>query len=259
MLIDPTKELYKHFTDKEFVRLLNDVAPCVPLLLSARNVTNINGHLENLMKCAAISLVYLRYILTENSDFSVEHVEILLTCADAIFRHSDISRLLDSKENLMWFCPAVNGLFQLVEVLLKFDKPIPSIPNYFPRHVKNKQPIETSPCIESTDKRSSSDTDEVVQATVQAVHRLYILVCWFNEIKCINRTKIPDFLFSSIKTITISLSRLSIANSYLLVPLKAWRTGWTPETLSGTFKTQIPAIPIEILQDVEVLEEYIFR
>lgn len=234
------QNLYHLFNNDEFSQLLTDVAACISILLSIKTITNFAGfYPQQFMKFGALSLEYLRFILNHHSDFPVNNVEIFLDCADAIMKQENIIRSLDSKENLRWFCSAVNCIFNLVEILLKLDKPLPTIPNYFP-----------SQSIQFVDN---------YETIVQTVHRLYILVTWFHDIKCINRTKIPQFLFNSIKTITINLSRLSITNSYLLVPLKAWKTGWIPESLSGNFGTQIPAMPVEILQDVEVLEEYIFR
>lgn len=256
IILNSTEEFNKIFIDEEFIQLLNDVAPCVPLLLSTNHVLELSDHLENLLKFAATSLEYLQYILKRNSDFPVGHVEILLTCANAIFKEDKISSLLNSKENLVWFSSSVDSLFYLVEVLLKFDKPLPSVPNYFPVRTEEE---ERSTVTDETESNVPSEADVTFYTATQAVHRLYILVCWFTDLKCINRTNIPQFLFDRIRTMTISLSRLSIANSYMLVPLKTWKTGWTPESISGTFRTQVPAMPIEILQDVDVLKEYILR
>lgn len=208
---------------------------------------------------AATSLEYLQYILKRNCDFPVGQIDVLLTCADAILKNANVSRLMDSKEASSWFCSLVNSFFQLVEVLLMWDKPLPSVPNYFPKLTEGieRATNKENEINENIDVQPESNAD--VFAVREAVHRLYTLMCWFTENKCINNTNIPQFWFHRIKTVTISLSRLSIANSYLLVPFKAWKTGWTPETVSGTYRTQIPAMPIEILQDVDVLKEYIFR
>lgn len=253
--LNSTDEFYKLFTDDEFVQLLNDIAPCVPLLLSANLLLDGSDHLINLLKFAATSLSYIQYILKRDSDFPVAHVDILLTCANAVFKEDQICRLLDSKENLIWFSCSLGNLFCLVETLLKLDKPLPSVPNYFPKQSEEGKVT----VIEQTDADGPSETNVTLCTTTRAVHRLYILVCWFTDLKCINSTSIPQFLFDRIRTMIISLSRLSITNSYMLVPLKAWKTGWTPESVSGTFRTQVPAMPIEILQDVDVLKEYIFR
>lgn len=235
---------------------MNCLAPCIPLLLS--NNLDHSGALEDLIKFSTISLEYLRFLLTHRENFPVSEAEVLLSSADATLRQDSVAKLLDKNENLIWFCSSANSIFHLVEALLKSDKPLPSIPNYFPRQFEDEVVAEHNESSEAIEK-ISSETTVSDETTTQAVHLLYILVCWFHDLKCLNRTKIPDFLFKSIKRITISLSRLSVANSYVLVPLKAWKSGWTPEIMSGTFKTQVLALPIEILQDVEVLEEYIFR
>lgn len=248
------EELYDTFReDVQFVHLLTDIAYCVKILLSSKKITEVDNssdHLENFVKFVAISLEYLQFLVKERSEFPVESVDILLASAEVILHQNLICRLLDAEENQRWFCSCVNSIFYVVERLLMFDKPLPTIPNYLLKQYEKQEIIEAD---------LSPENKEAVEAAEKAVHKLYVLMTWFNELKCINLTKIPQFLFNPIKTITVSLSRLPIANSYLLIPLKAWKTGWTPEKVCGIFKTHVPAIPIEVLQDVEVLEEYIFR
>lgn len=225
------------------------------MILSINNdLFDLQNHAEDLIKFSATSLEYLQHILSHNYDFPVGQIEVLLTGANAILKNANVSRLLDSKMNLIWFCSLVNSFSHIVEVLLKLDRPLPSVPNFFPKQTEEIKTASNS----ETDGKIIEPNDDVLAAR-EAVHRLCTLVCWFTENKCINRTKLPQFLFDRVKTVTVSLSRLSIANSYVLVPFRAWKTGWTPETVSGMYRTQIPAMPIEILQDVDILKEYIFR
>lgn len=245
-----TLEFESLFKDEHFKYLLRNIAPCISMLLSANSICELDDNMRiGLLKFATICLHYLHYILKQNVNIFANPIEDLLTAADVIFQQTQLLSLFDLKENLKWFCTSANTLFYLTEKLLKSDKPLPCVPNYFPKNVEDEQ---------TESEEQSDDVIEMVPVS-QSVHKLFILVTWFFNLKCINRTRIPQFLFEPIRSLTVSLSRTSLANSYVMVPLKAWKTGWVPEALSGTFPTQVPAIPIEILQDVEVLEEYIFR
>lgn len=68
----------------------------------------------------------------------------------------------------------------------------------------------------------------------------------------------PDFLMRSIRGVVVAVARLPAVNSYVLTPPVAWKGGWAPE-LSGSFNTQVPLLPIDFLQEIDVLEEYICR
>lgn len=73
------------------------------------------------MQFATISVEYLRYALTENLDFPMGSLEVLLTCVDTIIKKSNISPLFYLRENLIWFYASIFNFFQVV--LLKCDKP----------------------------------------------------------------------------------------------------------------------------------------
>lgn len=56
----------------------------------------------------------------------------------------------------------------------------------------------------------------------------------------------------------MSLSRLPLANSYVATPPDVWQQGWAHE-LSGPSHTFVPPLPIDYLQDADVLRQLIFR
>lgn len=68
----------------------------------------------------------------------------------------------------------------------------------------------------------------------------------------------PDCLMRSIRGVIVSMARLPAVNSYVLTPPVAWKGGWAPD-LGGSFNTQVPLLPIDFLQEIDVLEEYICR
>lgn len=56
----------------------------------------------------------------------------------------------------------------------------------------------------------------------------------------------------------MSLSRLPLVNSYVTTPPIVWRQGWAAE-LSGPSRTFVPPLPVVYLQDIDVLQQLIFR
>ena len=47
-------------------------------------------------------------------------------------------------------------------------------------------------------------------------------------------------------------------NSYARIPGIVWKLGWAP-TPTGEPRTQLPPLPLDLLQDKDVLEEFVFR
>ncbi|KAJ8928269.1 hypothetical protein NQ314_019220 [Rhamnusium bicolor] len=206
------------FRNEEFSHLLCSVGTCIPYymdsLLLYPNLQISENNYEEIMKFAVVCLEFISYsIEIEKNDFNINLVDVFLTAADRIFKRSNF-----------------------VNVLLRNDKPLPSVPKYALKDTLGN--VET-------------------MTAGQATYQLYILVCWLFEMKNKN-VNLPKFYLKSIKSIVINLSRIPIVNSYILIPSSIWKTGWQPD-MSGPFNTQVPSLPIELLQEIDVLEEYIFR
>lgn len=69
---------------------------------------------------------------------------------------------------------------------------------------------------------------------------------------------LPSFLTAVLKNTVVSLARLPLVNSYTRVPPLVWKLGWSPKP-GGDFGTVFPEIPVEFLQEKEVLKEFIYR
>ncbi|XP_041041506.1 huntingtin isoform X4 [Carcharodon carcharias] len=73
-----------------------------------------------------------------------------------------------------------------------------------------------------------------------------------------SNTRIPAFLNTTLRNIGISLARLPLVNSYTRTPPLVWKLGWSPQA-GGEFRTTLPEIPVEFLQEKEVFKEFIYR
>ena len=56
----------------------------------------------------------------------------------------------------------------------------------------------------------------------------------------------------------VGLARLPLVNSYARTQPVVWKMGWMPSP-SGDLNTHLPPIPLDYLQEKEVLKESIFR
>ncbi|XP_046383294.1 huntingtin isoform X2 [Ischnura elegans] len=99
------------------------------------------------------------------------------------------------------------------------------------------------------------DPDTIVGA--HPCLQIAALIHWLERTK-VKMPNIPKFLATPLKCIVIGLARMPLVNSYALVPPEALKQGWKVEP-TGSHKTQLPPLPIEYLQEVEVLEQFIFR
>lgn len=69
---------------------------------------------------------------------------------------------------------------------------------------------------------------------------------------------IPHFFAIPIRKLIVRLSRTPLLNSYVWTPPEVWKHGWAV-TLGGPYFTQVPPLPTEFLQDMDVLQQFIFR
>lgn len=54
------------------------------------------------------------------------------------------------------------------------------------------------------------------------------------------------------------LARLPLVNTYARTPPVVWRLGWSPSPV-GSHRTQLPPLPVEFLQEKDVLKEFVTR
>ena len=71
-------------------------------------------------------------------------------------------------------------------------------------------------------------------------------------------TSIPLAVVYSLRQTIVGLARLPLVNSFVRVPPVVWKIGWQP-VLEGSFQTELPPLPVEILKEKDVLREFIFR
>lgn len=227
------ENLDKLFKSDDFLALIYDIIPSISFLVqSLRTLPTLKIDNEaNLIKFGVVCLESISYLLeTQNAD--INFIDSTLNCVNLVFK-GNVS-VLDS--HVSWLCSAVNSLYKVVEFLIRNGPPLPTIPEYALE--------KTIASIEN--KRAG-----------WACYQMYILITWLCNIKN-TVVDIPKFLVKPIKSIIVSLGRLPLFNSYILIPTKVFKSNWCPD-LIGPFCTQAPPLPITYFQEIDVLEEFIYR
>lgn len=236
-----TVQIQELFEDESFSTLIQNLCFSLSALMNhlyqlpTLQLSEVDS--ENIAKFAVIALEYINFILVvDKQGLNINYLEVLLDCSNEVLKQTQFCSFLGLDVNISWLCSAVNSIHCLAEYLLKNDNPLP--------------------LVEKNVLQCLSENVEVNQAQ-KSCHNLYTLTSWLYKIQ--NKyVKIPMFLLYRIRSLIVSLARLPLLNSYNLVPGKVWKLGWQPE-LTGKFLTQVPPLPIDMLQEIDVLEEYIFR
>lgn len=197
------------------------------------------NHFEDFTKFGVLCLESLTYQISKDESGRIpdpHFIETILTCSDVIFRQSNLCSILGLDSHCSWFCSAVNSIFTFVRNIFFCGDNIPS--------------VECPPL------KQTLDNLETLSAG-HACFQLAALILWIEKTQT-KSTNIPEFFYDRVKSIIISLSRLPLVNSFVLNPAVAWERGWDVE-LIGSFNTQVPPLPIEYLQEIDILEEFVFR
>jgi hypothetical protein len=71
-------------------------------------------------------------------------------------------------------------------------------------------------------------------------------------------SSLPYLLIQPLRQVITGLARLPIVNSFTRIPPIVWKSGWQPD-VEGPFSTELPPLPVDILKEKDVLQEFIFR
>ncbi|XP_066998979.2 huntingtin [Anabrus simplex] len=195
---------------------------------------------EDLAKFGVLCLEAVHWLISSHQADSgrtpqPRFLELGLTCADAVLCDPNLSAVIGSVNLASWTASAAGSLTMCVMYLLE---------------------EETLPTLPAAGLHSAlNDPDTVCGA--HACHQMAVLVLWLEKTS-LQMNRIPKFLASSIKSLIVSLSRMPLVNSYVTIPPDVWSQGWAVE-LTGPARTTVPPLPVDYLQDIDVLQQLIFR
>ncbi|KAK7793413.1 hypothetical protein R5R35_014313 [Gryllus longicercus] len=234
--------------DKNFMVQLFETTPAVTCYLTSLPTLAWGGTwppvppnaCEDLAKFGVLCLEIIHGLVRNAQENPSEallphHLEQCLACAEANLREPNLSAVLGMPNNVTWMTSAVGALTSTIDYLLEGE----SLPD-LPAHGL---------------KRAMEDPETVCSA--HACHQMAILVLWLEKTQNKGHN-IPAFLASTMKSLIVSLARMPLVNSYVVTPPDVWNQGWAPE-LTGPAKTTVPPLPVECLQDIDVLQQLVFR
>lgn len=167
-------------------------------------------------------------------------LDLALSCAAEILRHAAPSKIFGENARHTWVCSAAISLTRVVESILTTMDPLPAV---------DFQALELALRDEST--------KDYARACIQMAS----IVAWLEKCQVEGTTRnIPPYLFNTLKSLVISVSRQPLVNSYILTPPLVWKRGWRAIG-SGPTKCYFPLLSSEsnLLQEVDVLEQFIYR
>ncbi|KAF5273906.1 hypothetical protein FQA39_LY01021 [Lamprigera yunnana] len=225
------------FSNNEFWNSLYDLMPAVVRYIDSLPVSNQTvptANLPSFLKFSVLCLECVNFLIYfEESSLNINCVDIALNCAKVILTSNYFQNILLNDTFASWLFSAVNSLYKLVSYLLLGNESFCDVPKYG---------------LSSSTRQSELSKDH-------ACYQLSELISWLQKQQHSLLT-IPKYLFVYIKDIIVTLGRKSFVNSYLLIPIGAWKNGLQ---LNNNDSTLIPPLLIEYLQDVDVLEEFIYR
>ncbi|KAF5303786.1 hypothetical protein FQR65_LT08121 [Abscondita terminalis] len=237
----PGETRYSHrmselFSDPLFWSFFYKLIPSVICYIDSLPITNQTIPPHNLVDFVKFSVLCLESInflihVDENS-LNINSVDLAINCARATLSNNHFRDVLADDVLVSWLCSAVNSMHTLISHLLLGREPLPDLPKY-----------------------GLTTTNNEMICKEHACYQLSVLMRWLEKVNQ-SPNDIPKYLITCFQDIVISLARKPFVNSYLLIPIAAWKNGLQ---LSNNDSGLIPSLPIEFLQEVDVLEEFICR
>lgn len=187
-------------------------------------------HSEHILRFALLAMEYLHWQVWLGS-VSIEVASLCLSCVDAVLRCGTLVGLLGLSDRTSYVCSVVAGLHAATSYLIK-PRALPSLP---------------APLTQCLNGGESS--------LLVACRRLMQLVVW---LETGNLRHLPLCVAQPIRGITMGVGRVPALNSVVRVPPDVWALGWAPQ-FSGEHSTSLPPIPVDFLQEADILKEFIFR
>lgn len=196
-----------------------------------------NENVEILSFFPIICLESVNYLIKINNTIKVNFIDLAIRCAEYCLRKQLFSQIYFSNDKISWLCSCVNSIFIFVKYFILDDKPLPLI---------------SLDCLKST----LSNTKTL--SAGHACYQISSLILWIEKCMNVDNAVISKTLLDSLKSIIIALSRTPLLNSFALTPPSYLKVTEDAQ-LFGNFATQVAPLPIKYLQEVDILEEFIFR
>lgn len=170
-----------------------------------------------------------------------DQLEMCLECVACTLQDYALWSVIAMDEHATWVCALIAGLHQLLASVVVLPGEQVASPNQ-EDHAEDQAGDDVTSLIHACDQMSD------------LVHCLQTRLHPANH----DSRRFPSFLASRMRNIIVGLGRLPLVNTYARTPPIVWRLGWSPSP-SGEHRTQLPPLPVEFLQEKEVLKEFVTR
>ncbi|XP_060084449.1 huntingtin-like [Ylistrum balloti] len=161
-----------------------------------------------------------------------------LQCMSLILQHPQLSVVIGQKQHTSWVCALTGTAYQTVYSLM----------------VVPGEKLVSTVTQNSGDHSKETLNDLIIKACDQVSELVE-----FSQHHLSGRSQvIPSFLQHNLRNIITGLGRQPVLNSYARTPSIVWKMGWIPSP-NGEPKTKLPPLPVDFLEDKDVLREYVFR
>ncbi|CAL4176844.1 unnamed protein product, partial [Meganyctiphanes norvegica] len=186
---------------------------------------------EHLLRFALLAMEYLHWRVWLGG-VSLEVASLCLRCVDAVMKVSSLAGLLGLPERLSYICSMTSATHATTVHMIK-PRALPSLPHSLWQKLSS---VESCP--------------------LTACKRLMQLLLWLETSN--SHDLLPPCIAHPIKGVIMGLGRMPILNSVVRIPPDVWTMGWSPD-FSGDHGTLLPPLPQDLLQETDVLKQFIFR
>ncbi|KAF4521052.1 hypothetical protein B566_EDAN008124 [Ephemera danica] len=237
-----SQRLIVSLADHVFLHSLIQLAGVVPIYFESLARLNLYSHLSSehqadFAKFGVLCLEVAHWqIKAADVALNPGALEATLTCAAAVLSHPNIAHELGLPGTYTWLASACNAIFAMTTFMVQFETlPLP----FQAKDLTNVNEDSENFCI------------------IQACPQISTLISWLEK-SGQTANLLLQSLYEPIKKVIIGLARLSPLNSYAATPPEVWHHGWDV-SLEGPSSTLVPPLPVELLLETEILEQFIYR
>ncbi|XP_057306791.1 huntingtin-like isoform X2 [Hydractinia symbiolongicarpus] len=185
----------------------------------------------------------------QNKEDSLIHLEICFESLSLLLHCQELSICLNAQPYSYLLMKTIDYVYAIVnqisircgDVLVKVEK----LCLGYDEDRKSNKPIYEKD--KSSFKRSCEQVAEMINALRTVL-----------SLNSTTHANLPTFLVSPLRKVVTGMARIPFVNSYARIPPIVWKFGWEP-TLEGLLYTELPPLPVDILKEKEVLQEFVFR
>lgn len=235
-------KLEMSFQSEDFRSTLVQLLQAVSTFLSS-DITSLERNRDEepqaLVRFCILGMEYVKW-LAMNNENKIQgfenHLHKALSAAASMFQNQITMSVLCQAESQSLLVSAILSLLSL-----------------FQRHLKMQQLNVSHPDSFDPILREGGETAELVRACIELNAMFTFLLEDERRIQETGKDLTPI-----LNDVILGLSRVPLFTSYLRIPTQVWKMGLELNS-SGPKPTMFPILPVDMLQEIDILQEYVRR